>query len=137
MAILHPGACADLNMFHVILLVTCQHPGLGQGSLNDPFEGGGSDHEKIYRDFEGVLPEKVPCLGWSKAVTVSVGTEAALRRAFLLPFLAVSAASVGLAGGWRVRKSDVGGRNIYGRGSKVDLYCSITGTVFNQKGTKN
>ena len=36
-----------------------------------------------------------------------------------------------------MRKSDVGGRNIYVRGSKVDLYCSITGTVFNQKGTKN
>lgn len=36
-----------------------------------------------------------------------------------------------------MRKSDVGGRNIYGRGSKVDLYCSITGTVFNQKGTQN
>ena len=101
-------------MFHVILLVTCQHPGLGQGSLNDPFEGGGSNHEKyieILREF--FLKKR---LVWGDPRQLFVGTEAALRRAFLLPFLAVSAVSVGLDETW------LDGGNIYGRGCKVDLY---------------
>lgn len=33
----------------VILVVTCQHPGLGQGSLNDPFEGGDQTMKNIHR----------------------------------------------------------------------------------------
>ena len=108
---------------------------VGAGIIKWPIWRGGSDHEKYIEILREFSLKK--CFVWGDPRQLSVGTEAALRRAFLLPFLAVSAASVGLAGGWRVRKSDVGGRNIYGRGSKVDLYCSITGTVFNQKGTKN
>lgn len=66
-------------------------------TLNDPFEGGGSDHEKYIEILKEFSLKK--CLVWGDPRAVFVGTEAALRRAFLLPFLAVSAASVGLARG--------------------------------------
>ena len=68
--------CTQVYSFPVTIPfhVSCHPAGdvpaswVGAGIIKWPIWRGGIKPWKIYRDFEGVLLEKAPCLGWSKAV---------------------------------------------------------------------